>query len=156
MPSTSCAACRIDARITAPESTTVPSRSKRTTGNRISMMLATPVGHADEIQAPRGRGRAGLAAGPALEELCDPLRRQFHHRPDERPHHVTEKRVGRDPELEHVASAVPGGGYDLSEQHAVLCVRRREATKVVLADKVARRLIQRLDVRRTSQPPRAA
>src|SRR6266487_4490678 len=39
-PRTSLAACRIDARMIAPESMTVPSRSKRTTGNRMQLMLA--------------------------------------------------------------------------------------------------------------------
>src|SRR5256886_11754645 len=40
-PRTSLAACRIEARMIAPESITVPSRSKRTTGNRITLMLAS-------------------------------------------------------------------------------------------------------------------
>src|SRR5438093_6024428 len=39
-PRTSLAAWRIDARMIAPESITVPSRSKRTTGNRMQLMLA--------------------------------------------------------------------------------------------------------------------
>src|SRR5919198_647312 len=40
MPRTSLAACRMEARMIAPESTTVPSRSNRTMGNRTPLMLA--------------------------------------------------------------------------------------------------------------------
>src|SRR2546423_13956355 len=41
-PRTSLAAWRIEARMIAPESITVPSRSKRTTGKRMLSMLARP------------------------------------------------------------------------------------------------------------------
>src|SRR6185312_8010630 len=52
-PRTSLVACRIDARMIAPESMTVPSRSKRTTGKRMELMLAA---------APSNPDRPGLDA----------------------------------------------------------------------------------------------
>ena len=57
-----------------------------------------------EVQPPRRRGRPGLRARPALEELRDLLRLLLQHRPDEGPHHVAEEAVGGDLELERVAA----------------------------------------------------
>ena len=59
-PSTVVAACRIDARIIAPESISVPSRSKRTTGYRTAPIVATG---AAAIVVPRV---TALAAEPAV------------------------------------------------------------------------------------------
>src|SRR5436305_13843458 len=54
-------ACRNDARIIDPESTRVPSRSKRTTGNRIDGDAI----HVDQERLPIRPGQ-GLAYGAAL------------------------------------------------------------------------------------------
>src|SRR5438105_5013223 len=59
-PSTVRVACRIEARMIPPESTTVPSRSKRMTGKRIAF---------DGIQAPRAYSSA-MSVGPRLAVLA--------------------------------------------------------------------------------------
>src|ERR671937_829878 len=71
-PRTSLAACRIDARMIAPESTTVPSRSKRTTGNRTKLMLAAERADPDrptpDVLDRQDRVHPGVS-GEALTDL---------------------------------------------------------------------------------------
>ena len=74
---------------------------------------------------------------------------RLEHRPDERPHHVAQERVGRDREVELVAAALPRRRADLATEHLVLRLRRRERREVVLAERAPPR-------RRASAPRRAA
>ena len=98
-PSTVFVACRIDARMIAPESITVPSRSKRTTGKRIAPIVADrdlaseqSVLDALEVEPPRRRRRAGLGCAAAPSSSARELVRvALEHRPDERPHHVAQE-----------------------------------------------------------------
>ena len=99
---------------------------------------------------------AGLLARAPLEQLCDLLRPPLEHRPDERPHHVPEKAVGGDLELERLAAAVPGGGLDHAHEDLVLGLGRREGAEVVLAEEEIGRVGERRLVERARHPPAAA
>src|SRR5262249_30740137 len=134
-PSTDFAACFIEATIIGPESINVPSRSKRTTGKRIRVIVVTQsVLDADEVQTVRRRRLAGLAAFVAIQEAREVLRiGPLDHRPDERAHHVAQERVGGDLEVEMVAALDPGRRPDDANEDLVLRLRRRERAEVVLA-----------------------
>src|SRR3954467_14102051 len=134
-----------------PESTTVPSRSKRTTGKRTTEAIVTTasvalfgttrsrlpvqsVRDAHEVEPPRRRGRAGLGTAAPGQERADLLGAELEHRPDERAHHVTEVAVGGDLEVEMVIAANPFRALDDAHEHVVLRLGRREGTEIVLAD----------------------
>ena len=99
-----------------PESISVPSRSKRTTGEAHAPIVASrrapppPRSVVDvlEVEPPGRRGRPAVGTRSAFEERA--IRRaRLEHRADERPHHVTQERVGGDREVEVVVAAFPGG-----------------------------------------------
>src|SRR5690242_12575709 len=69
----------------------------------------------NQIQAPRRRCRAGLAALAPFQQRGELLGRALEHGADERPHHVAQERVGRDLELERRAAAVPDRRLDRAE-----------------------------------------
>src|SRR5204862_3077428 len=112
-PSTVRVAWRIEARMMPPESTTVPSRSKRTTGKRTRSIVAAPlladvvVADADEVERVRRRGGAAARPRRAVEQLDEVVRVALEHRPDEGAHHVAQERVRGDLELDGVAALVP-------------------------------------------------
>src|SRR5436305_1626448 len=170
-PRTCSAACGIDTRMIAAESTTVPSRSKRTTGKRTISILATAfarlfpalrrrfgagrvVAHADEVEAPRRRRLAGGVPPRAVEERSDVD--AVDHRSDERSHHVTQERVRGHLEREHVALVHPPRSPDDADEDLVVRPRRREGAKVMLADQLLRSSLQHSEIERPRQPPRAA
>src|SRR5437868_15078936 len=85
----------------------------------------------DEVEPPR-RGRlARVRAVRTLEQ-----RRQVdavEHRPDERPHHVTQVAAGGDLELEVIAVPDPFRRLDGADEDVVLRLGRCECTEIVLA-----------------------
>src|SRR5215212_3791690 len=101
-PSTVFVACRIEAMMIEPESITVPSKSKRTTGKRMcSIVPRRSVLDALQVEPPRRGGLAGLAARAAGEQRLEiePLE----HRADEDAAHVAKEAHGFDRELQLVA-----------------------------------------------------
>ena len=91
-----------------PESTTVPSRSKRTTG-KLNTARGVVTRSAD---ARRGRAPTAARSCPPRSAGARRAARRsspgaLEHRPDEAPHHVAEIAVGRDLEVEMVAAADP-------------------------------------------------
>src|SRR5688500_13714478 len=105
-PSTVFVAWRIEAMMIEPESITVPSKSKRTTGKRMRSIVATrSVLDALEVEPP-GRCRlAGLAAWTAREERLEV--EALEHRADEDPAHVAQEALGLDREVQLVAVVLP-------------------------------------------------
>src|SRR5438445_7759760 len=132
-PSTDLVACCIDATIIGPESISVPSRSNRTTGKRIRSIVVPAtcqagarqgtgkcqarachlnllsVADADEVEAVRRRGLSRLGARPAREQAGELLRLALQHRSNQGAHHVAEKGVRRDLEVEMVTALDPRG-----------------------------------------------
>src|SRR6266540_7274210 len=116
----------------------------------ISSMLVVVDGL--EIEAVRRRGRAGVGAGPALQEGRELRGRLLEHRADERPDHVAEKAVGGYLELERVAAAVPRARGHGARDRLVLSLRRSEGLEVVLADDQVGRVGQLFLVERPRIP----
>ena len=140
-----------------PESISVPSRSKRTTGKRMSPIVARrlPTGvrvssvspavrpsySTRSSRAPSGGAVAPASAPrPALQQRPKRLGVRLEHRPDERPHHVAQERVGGDREVELVAAALPGRLADVAHEDLVLRLGGCEGREVVLADERPRRM----------------
>src|SRR5688572_19930823 len=121
-----------------PESITVPSKSKRTTGKRMrSIVPRASVLDALEVEPPRRRRLAGLAAWTASEQ-----RREipaFEHRADEDPAHVAEEAHRLDREVQLVAVILPGGREHRPLEERVLRLGGREGGEVVRSRQQRRR-----------------
>src|SRR5437016_12612963 len=61
----------------------------------------------DEVEAPRGRRRAGLGAIAPFEKTSQLLGRALEHRPDQPADHVPQGAVGAELELELIAAPEP-------------------------------------------------
>ena len=80
------------------------------------------------------------------------MRPATEHRPDERPHHVAQERVGGDLELEQRSALAPAGGEDVTPEDRVLGVGRGEGAEVVLARQERGATGQPLQVERRRVP----
>ena len=76
------------------------------------------------------------------------------HGADQRPHHVAEKRVGGDREVEVVAVLFPGGVADDAQEDVVLALGGREGREVVLAGQERRTCVQFGQIDRPGPPER--
>ena len=102
-----------------PESITVPSKSKRTTGKRMcSIVPRRSVLDALQVQPPGRGGLACLAAGPAREQRLEI--EALEHRADEDPTHVAQEAHRFDREVQLVAVLLPGRSEDSPLEARVL------------------------------------
>src|SRR6476620_1697409 len=109
---------------------------------------STSVGDALQVETPRRRRRPGLLARAPGQQALDVFRRLLDHRPDERPHHVTQDAIGRNLELERLVAPVPRRRLHHAHEDLVLRLRRREGTEVVLATQEVGRVGERVLVER--------
>src|SRR5207245_4182301 len=137
----------------ASASTRRPTSAAASSSHPARSRPSDSVRDSDEVEPPRRRGLAGLAALSPPEERLDLLRLELEHRADERPHHVPEIALSGDLEVQMFAAANPLGALDGAHEDPVLRLGRRERAKVVFARQQGGGACEALLVERARDPP---